>query len=802
MSLVRENLPNLIGGVSQQAFTLRAPNQHEEQINFISSPTIGMAKRPGVEFVERLSNGTTPGAYLHTIEKDRFENYIVLIFEDTIRVFDLEGDEKTVTFDSGTQDYLAVSGDPELAFTTAEFNDYTLVVNKEIMVEAEPATPAPSEYQGAMVWIRSGNYDTTYTVKVNSETLGEKTFEYTTSATDESTIQTAWIAIQFRNLIDDSEDWRADYGSNVVRIRAADDKPFTITASTNNDQAQIEAINESVTSSAKLPDRAFPDAVIAVESEPGEPSSRYYLQWQAEWELDIITGSGKWVEIRKPGEITALNPETLPHALVRKADGTFNFEQIDWAEWDNGDMESNPLPSILDRPIEAVFPWNGRLGFLTNRSVSLSRPNDFFNFSRYTSTTASDSDPIDVEIGGAEAADMRHAVPFGNEVILFSDYTQYLMQTLGNEGLSARTISINPFASYQLDLRAPPVQAGSEIFVALPKGSNAGVLRLSMKREGLSQTLSLVPQEITEHVPYYIPAGVYGLAASSNYKTLVLMSGTDRDSIWIYRWFEQNGELIQSAWSTATLSPGGQVRSVEFIRSEVYLITERDDNIYLEKMYVDEGHVDMPIGYPVCLDSKLLDSDRWLYGYFDELEATAYDLPYEAFQRDVIGIATGEGSLPAGSIIPRQSTAGNRVYFMGDTTDEPLIIGLNYEAYMRMSTLLLREGSKSGTGVNATTSGRLQLRRMQINFDRTGFFKVRVTPKGKQGYEYMMTGIQLNNLSSVLGAYALRTGVFRVPLMGNNLELTIEIINDEPIPCQLLNIEWEGFYTARSRRYG
>jgi len=42
-------------------------------------------------------------------------------------------------------------------------------------------------------------------------------------------------------------------------------------------------------------------------------------------------GAGTWVETIKPGEVLGLNPTTMPHALIREANGTYTFRELSQA---------------------------------------------------------------------------------------------------------------------------------------------------------------------------------------------------------------------------------------------------------------------------------------------------------------------------------------------------------------------------------------------------------------------------------------------------------------------------------------
>ena len=42
-------------------------------------------------------------------------------------------------------------------------------------------------------------------------------------------------------------------------------------------------------------------------------------------------GTGLWKETVKPGIPSKLDAGTMPHGLIRQADGTFTFGKLDWA---------------------------------------------------------------------------------------------------------------------------------------------------------------------------------------------------------------------------------------------------------------------------------------------------------------------------------------------------------------------------------------------------------------------------------------------------------------------------------------
>lgn len=63
MPLVRQSIPSLFGGVSQQSPSIRNPNQCEEAINCLLTVADGLSWRPGVETIRQLSNDETVPPY-------------------------------------------------------------------------------------------------------------------------------------------------------------------------------------------------------------------------------------------------------------------------------------------------------------------------------------------------------------------------------------------------------------------------------------------------------------------------------------------------------------------------------------------------------------------------------------------------------------------------------------------------------------------------------------------------------------------------------------------------------------------
>ena len=91
MPLITRSIPNLIGGVSQQPEVLRLENQGSVQENGFSGVVEGLKKRPPTNHIAKISNSALNNAFIHTINRDVNERYVVVITNGNIAVNTVNG---------------------------------------------------------------------------------------------------------------------------------------------------------------------------------------------------------------------------------------------------------------------------------------------------------------------------------------------------------------------------------------------------------------------------------------------------------------------------------------------------------------------------------------------------------------------------------------------------------------------------------------------------------------------------------------------------------------------------------------
>jgi hypothetical protein len=781
--LISQSIPNLANGVSQQPFTLRLASQAELQENGLSTTSQGLRKRPPTKHLKKILSGSYEAAFLHTINRDEIERYLVVIASGGLKVFDLAGNEKTVSFPNGTG-YL-VSADPANSFRAVTVADYTFIVNKGFTVTAG-ATFASDRAAEALVSVKIGNYGKTYSVIIDGTSRASYTTPDGTSGSHTAAISTDNIATQlFNGLVA----WGGSgftftrFGSVIHVTKSSGD--FSIRCEDGFNNGAMLALKDQVQKFQDLPANAgVNNFAVEVIGDKQTGFDNFWVKFDS-------SGTGAWKETIEPGTRLGYSASTMPHTLIRNADGTFTFAQATWNNRTVGTLTSNSDPSFVTRKITDIFFYRNRLGFLADESVIFSEASEFFNFYRTTVTELLDSDPIDVTVSHTKVATLQHAIPYNRQLLLFSAQSQFVVEA--GDLLTPKTIAIKQATEFESDPKVKPAGIGKNVYFVVPKGEYTGVREYFPVDEvsGINDSV-----EITGHVPQYIPKNAYKMAPCLTQDMMGVLSKQDRSSLWMYSFYFNNNEKLQSSWSQWKFDSSASILNADFILSDLILVIQRSDGVYLEKMSVALGDIGTNEPYNVHLDRKLTVAKANLTwdGTYTNI-ATAH-LPgaitsgsWEAI------IATGQPK-KAGIRLAMEST-GSGARIRGNYTDCDLIVGCKYTFRYQFSPITMKQ--QAGNTQKSDTVGRLQLRTMQVNFSETGYFKAQVTPDGRSTYSYIYSGKTLGLPSSTIGTIELDTGNTKFPILSQNTQVTIELNSDAPLPCSFLSADWEGMYVKRSK---
>lgn len=776
MSLISSSIPNLVNGVSQQPYTLRLSSQAEAQENGYSTVAKGLKKRPPTRHIAKLTTNTLDNAYLHTINRDSNERYVVAMLNGNLMVWDINGNAKTVSFPNGKA-YLTTAT-PNMSMRTITVADYTFIVNKEVQVKAS-TTLTTTRNPEALVQVKAGNYGKTYSININGSQVASFTTRDGSDKSHVVDLDTDTIASNLQSGITAAGFTVVRYGS-VLHIKSQSSADFTIQAFDGYNNAGMVALKGAVQRFSDLPSNAGADGfTIEVTGDSNSGFDNYWVKFSR-----TTADTGVWKETVEPGISVGLDASTMPHGLIRNSDGTFTFKQLGWKQRVAGDLNSAPDPSFVGRKLQDVFFYRNRLGLLSDDSVIFSEAGEFFNFYNPTSTALLDSAPIDASVSHTKVSTLVHAVPFAKQLLLFSEQTQFVVES--GDLLTPKTISIKQTTEFECNTTAKPIGVGNTVYFAVPRGEYSGVREFFVD----SNTGANDATDVTAHVPTYIPSNITRIVAGLNEDIVVCYTPEEPQSLFVYKFYWNENRKLQSSWSKWVFN-GDRILNIDFIESTLYMVIQRADGTYIESLKVANiQNPDQYEPYIIHLDRKAV----VVMGNSDGVK-TYMNLPYPLGSQVLYAVAADTNGTLSGSLMTIKSDAGG-YYIDGAWAGAKMVVGRTYSFKYQLSTVVIKK--QQGDAQVADTTGRLQLRSMSFNYADTGSFKVTVKNEGRTSYNYEFTSQTLGDVSATLGATYMKTGRFKFPVMGKSDRVTIEVTSDSPKPVSLLNAEWEGYYVRRS----
>jgi hypothetical protein len=547
-----------------------------------------------------------------------------------------------------------------------------------------------------------------------------------------------------------------------------------------NNQAAF-GILKFVQKFSNLPVNAPDGFTVKITGEEGSSTDDYYVSYVAEDQV--------WRECARPSMKNHIDNTTMPHVLVREADGTFTFKCADWSVRDVGDEDSNPEPSFIGGTINDVFYHRNRLGFLSGENIILTRSADFFNFWMTSATKVQDTDPIDLAVSDNTISTLYNAVTFDTDLILFSQEAQFMLSADGI--LTPTSANLSPAVThYEASLKAKPVNAGRNVYFVAERAKYTTVREFFTAADN---TDAKDVQDITSHVPNYIPNGVYKIIPSTVENVMLYLTEGDETSIYVYKYLFIDSQRVQAAWSKWDMQ--GVVYGGQFIDNYLYLIVERNGYYCLEKISFTINTTDFDSeAYRILLDCKhsyQIPADCY-DSLNDETTVSVSDIFGDIYEQDRQYSAVA----PDGTYTKAKE---GKLVFIGDYSNQVLTVGINYNFKIVMSTIMVKQSDNGST--QALIEGRLQLRQMWFNYADSGYFKVTVDIKDKQAYVYEYTSRLLGTRFNILGAMPFTTGSFKFPIQAKNENVNICLETDTPLPVSLVGAGWIGNYQRRTRLF-
>ena len=826
--VVSQSIPNFLNGISQQTPTQRGINQGEEQVNLQNNIVDGLSKRPSFDYIATLdaTNVFPNTTKFWSIQRDKQNQYMVAFYNGGVKVWDLDGNSLPVTIASGAS-YLT-SSNPKSDFKLVNIADYTFIANKSKTVLADTTTSA-SKIEEFYINVVTTNYGREYAVTVQHPNMSyavksslqlpsgsnlnhDAVFRDTSHVADilfRGTSSTYFDASSDASFKLTREDTGATLSTtqglgtssevtnyftmtlfpSVIRGVSTDGNAnYTVETTDGSGNTGMYSVRDEISDFTKLPYHASTDSIIKVTGDEGDTLSDYYVKYQTD---------GVWKETIGQGVSLGLDNSTMPHALINNNDGTFTFQEIDWTDRTCGDGITNANPSFVNNKINNLLFYKNRLGVLARDNLIFTENAEFFNFFSKTVTQVLDTDPIDIAASGSEVNTLFDSVAFNESLLLFSEKAQYKLGSVG-ETISPTSAVLNEVSAFEYDNNVKPVSAGKFAYFSQARNNNTAIREYFADDD----TLTNDGLDITVSVQNLIPTNAYQLISNTTEDTLIALAsdtadtqtapyttGTDITStnggtMFIYKYFFDRGEKVQTAWSKWIFNNAKILGGMSF-ESFIYLMVVEGTNTKLIKIDL-RNLKDTTIGFGIYLDLKTNVTGT----YDSNTNLTTFTAPYGA-KTGLIAIDATNGNNYAVT-----NTSGATYTLEGNHTN--LYIGIPFESKYTMSTQYVRESS--GRGLVAITSGRYQIRNISFNYENSGYFQVEVTPNGRTTSYSFMNGYIIGTATSKVGVPAINSGTIKVPVSCRNTDFTLDIKSSSHLPMYIASAEVEGYYHNRSQR--
>ena len=817
MSVISKSIPTLLRGISQSSDALKQADHADIQDNADSNPVLGLTKRSGSQFLASVGSSTLGNVHIQTINRDASEQYIAIFSNGNVKVYELDGTEKTVTKPDGTA-YLNTSN-PRSVMKTVTIADFTFVVNTSITTAMDSAlSNSANNITQAVIFINQATADTTYSVTVDGVTVTDNTAGNDPLSTDTVASDLAG------GLNSGLTGFTIARNGPVIHIKKTDGSDFSIDGTDTQGNTKMTVIKDSVQQFTDLPNVSPNGYVVKITGDEGTNFDNYYVKFTTN--NGNALEEGQWEETVEAGITFKLDYSTMPHVLIRQADGNFRFARVDggtytisgttfalpqWGERIVGDLVSSPNPSFIGNKINNVFFFRNRLGFLAADNVILSTVSDFFNFFSETVISVLDTEPIDVAASHTKVAILKHAVTMGEKLILFSEQTQFVLSSSA-DNLTPSTANVLVQTEFESNAAAQPVGSGSSIYFLTKKGSFAGIREYIIAGNQQIQDAA----NTTIHVPRLIPSGIFKMAVSNNQDILVLLGTENPNKLYVNRWLYGDGfSKALNAWFTYTFNSNRSILNIDFIGTDLIMVVEEANGVTLEKIPFETNFREANADFEYHLDHKVTEATTGVsVSYSSGTGLSTFTVPYRLrANMNIVGryLANGETStfvnaqgntktLVSGqALTTTNATNGSTstITATGDFRNSKFIIGEPYEMHYRFSQQRLTQG---GGGATELISGRLQIHHFYIKYEDSGFFQVEVTPENRDTSLHKFTGRLLGAASASIGEINLDTGTFKVPIMSKSDRVDIDVKNNTFLPTLLASAEYEGVFHMRSRR--
>ena len=644
-----------------------------------------------------------------------------------------------------------------------------------------------------------------YTITVTGERFGfayasEASVSFTTAAdTQAGALDVGQIVGGLVTEINALSAYTATPIGSTIYIERDDGREFNIQTRGGTADNAMTGVKGSVNDISYLPQQCIEGVVLKVRNTIDSSADDYYVRFVPA--SGDIPGQGSWEETVKPGIPTNLNPSTMPHALIRQSDGTFLLrplslvfdEVLSYAPREVGDEDTNPTPTFVGRAISGMFFFSNRLGFLSQDSVILSQPGDYFNYFVGSAIAVSDADPIDMTASSTKPANLKAALGTPQGLLLFAENDQFLLGT-SDVAFGPATVKLTNISNYSYNSNVLPLETGVSVLFATEADTFTKVFEMALEAIEDRPIVS----ENTRIVPEYIPPNLLISSASAN--NSLCLFGTGNNTLYLFKFFNEGNKRSVAGWCKWIFS--ADVKLAEFNHDTGYFVTFNDGSHTLSRMEMLDDPETSPINafggkFTPRLDFYLLKEQTTTEEVDDT--TTRIRLPTGSYQVteedapdtviDIILTVDGTATLFQTPEV-QHDTTGYFIEVDSGIASEEYIVGTRYVMSVELPAFFIRQEK---------TSDRRNLPMVEnayIDLYYSGRYSVTLKRQG-----YLDVSIDLDvtpadvYLANEAALQEVMTKALPIYCRGDLAKVTITA--PDPLPASITSYSWEGHYNRR-----
>lgn len=779
-------VPNLVQGVSQQAAQQRRDTQCEAQFDCFNSVADGAGARPHFNLVKLWAGRVLTGAFLTQLTTDT-EDYLLGIDGAAPFAINLaDGTDGSFTVASGSDYLTAVSGvAPRDQFRAQAVEDTLFIVNR-LKAVSMSATVSPSTYPQALLFVRSYDFASTYTVSLSG--VASLVSTYTTPHSDVGTAEnfsrTTFIAEGLRTGTTTDPDTGASGGidgvsgysainlGSVLYITRSDHADFNVNTSDGNGDDFMYAIKDRVQSFSKLPTKGQDGFIVKVAGDPATHSDDYWVKFSG------YGSSGVWNETVAPSTPTTLDKATMPHLIEHLGSNTFRYRDTDWSTRIAGDTDTARDPGFVGKPLRNVFYHESRLALLYAGGCVWSKARFPFTFFPDTVQTVLDTAPVDIKLVAGQstrgASNMDFAVQVNESLYLWAPRAQFRIDS-GTDNFKQDSVDSALSTSYEYARDCSPLALGQFLYFPTNIGPWSSLRSVQFQNGKANGDV-----DVSRHVPKYVPAGIRWMAASDTLGCIFAVSDTDPTILSCYNFLFEQQQYLQSAWNKWRI-PGGNILWAGLTENELRVLQQRPEGVALLVANLSPKVVDDITGalYLTRLDMRVDETQVSGLAYHMTTDTTTFTLPYAPIGPDlrVVVSESKTGGFSRGRVFKVSDVTGAVVTVEGDLTGYRFYAGQRITALRAESEFFVR----SDKGV--VPSDRLTLDAVSLEMADTGYTRIEVTaPNFPSPKVYEWEARTQGLPTSSTGTPGLDTGSVVAPIRQSAKDARVTFINDSFLP--------------------